>query len=59
MELTQKWWFYCEKVAGGLLRRSFKAYIIESSLQIENPYIKQRRITDPPQRMAVRSSAAT
>ena len=33
---------------GSLTTRS--KHIIESSLQIENPYIKQRRIANPPQR---------
>ena len=56
MGITEK---YCEntyiaKEVGSLLRRSFnlqiKAYIIESCLRIENPYIKQRRIANPPQR---------
>ena len=52
MGITEK---YCEntyiaKEVGSLMRRSFKAYIIESCLQIENPYIKQRRIANPPQR---------
>ena len=64
MGITEK---YCEntyiaKEVGSLLLRVFnhqiKAYIIESCLRIENPYIKQRRCrgvgssdnADPPQR---------
>ena len=48
MGITEK---YCEntyiaKEVGSLLRRVFKAYIIESCLRIENPYIKQRRIAN-------------
>ena len=35
---------------GGNIRRDGLKNIIESCLRIENPYIKQRRIANPPQR---------